>query len=440
LLRECLVSHNVNINDRKRLVSELLKSLDLPNDFVVDDVDINDISEVVQESKTTEISKDDIETPNNNANPNRRTSSRLGNSNSSSNSKDSNKKSKKVDEHNEFCDVCNSGGDLLCCDTCSLVFHISCIRPKVDQIPKGRWSCSYCIVDDLGNGDVKSARKAIKKMKLLSKGLDTDDDEPEKIKEVSIVKNGSKYVSRCITKKATNEIGRFGTLHDALISTEQFTKNPDGKKNDNVDDKDELWCTFCIDDPDITICAFCGCQICHGKHDSDYLIICDGCEAEIHTYCHFPQLTEIPSAEKWYCSRCLEETGSKKKKIKNDSSLPNTDSTDKLKLSTPKTENVPKSPSASSSKVDKPINYDVVGIDNALLLISRMTKGCTEKDKHFFEVFRQYCTYNDMVTVLKALEEQRDIIASMLPDSNNIGAIPTEVNNNDDGNNDVTNY
>jgi hypothetical protein len=47
-----------------------------------------------------------------------------------------------------------------------------------------------------------------------------------------------------------------------------------------------------------------------------------------------------------------------------------------------------------------------------------------------------------MVTVLKALEEQRDIIASMLPDSNNngnIGAIPTEVNN-DDGNKGVSNY
>jgi hypothetical protein len=158
-----------------------------------------------------------------------------------------------------------------------------------------------------------------------------------------------------------------------------------------------------------------------------------------------PKLNEVPSAEKWYCCRCKEDdeqTGSKKKKIKSDSSIPNTDSTDKLKLSTPKTENVPKSPSASSSKVDKPINYDVVGIDNALLLISRLTKGCTEKDKHFFEVFRQYSTYNDMVTVLKALEEQRDIIASMLPDSNNngnIGAIPTEVNN-DDGNKGVSNY
>ena len=430
MLRECLVSHNVNINDRKRLVAELLKSLELPNDFVPDD----DISEVVQESKATEISNDDVETPNHNANPNRRTSSRLGNSSSSSSSSSS-KKSKKVDEHNEFCDVCNAGGELICCDTCSLVFHLSCIRPKIDQIPKGRWSCSYCIVDELGSGDVKSARKAIKKMKLLSKGLDTD-DESDKVKEVSIVKNGSKYVSRCVTKKATNEIGRFASLHDALVSTEQLTKNPD-KKNDIVNDK-ELWCTFCIDDPDITICAFCGCQICHGKHDSNYLIICDGCEAEIHTYCHIPQLTEIPSAEKWYCSRCVEEAGSKKKKIKNDS-LPNTNSTDKLKPSTPKTENFPKSPLTSSSKVDKPINYDVVGVDNALLLISRLTKGCSEKDKHFFEVFRQYCPYNDMVIVLRALEEQRDLITSMLPDNNNsnIGTIPAEVINNDDGNNDV---
>ena len=51
------------------------------------------------------------------------------------------------DEHNEVCEVCDVGGDLLCCDTCSLVFHLKCIRPKLLNIPKGKWSCAHCIVD-----------------------------------------------------------------------------------------------------------------------------------------------------------------------------------------------------------------------------------------------------------------------------------------------------
>ena len=182
MLRECLVSHNVNINDRKQLLSEVLKSLDLPSDFFAND-DITE--EAIQETKANEVLANDdasIETPNH-SNPNRRTSSRLGSSgNSSSSTNDSNKKSKKFkDEHNEFCDVCNTGGELVCCDTCSLVFHITCIRPKITEVPKGRWSCVYCVVDDLAQGDVKSARKAIKQMKLLSKGLDSD-DESEKVK------------------------------------------------------------------------------------------------------------------------------------------------------------------------------------------------------------------------------------------------------------------
>ncbi len=51
------------------------------------------------------------------------------------------------DEHNEVCEVCDRGGDLMCCDTCTLVFHMPCIRPKISSMPKGSWSCPYCIVD-----------------------------------------------------------------------------------------------------------------------------------------------------------------------------------------------------------------------------------------------------------------------------------------------------
>lgn len=52
-----------------------------------------------------------------------------------------------VDQHNEICEVCEKPGDLLCCDSCSLVFHLSCLRPKITHIPKGTWNCPFCIAN-----------------------------------------------------------------------------------------------------------------------------------------------------------------------------------------------------------------------------------------------------------------------------------------------------
>ena len=35
------------------------------------------------------------------------------------------------DQHNDSCDACEKGGDLLCCDFCSLVFHLECLKPPL---------------------------------------------------------------------------------------------------------------------------------------------------------------------------------------------------------------------------------------------------------------------------------------------------------------------
>ncbi|XP_017051832.1 chromodomain-helicase-DNA-binding protein 3 [Drosophila ficusphila] len=53
------------------------------------------------------------------------------------------KKSKLSDE--EFCRVCKDGGDLLCCDSCPLVYHLTCLDPPLKSIPKGDWTCPRCI-------------------------------------------------------------------------------------------------------------------------------------------------------------------------------------------------------------------------------------------------------------------------------------------------------
>ena len=47
-------------------------------------------------------------------------------------------------EHGDQCAVCTEGGELLCCDTCPLAYHISCVYPPLRRIPRGNWACQVC--------------------------------------------------------------------------------------------------------------------------------------------------------------------------------------------------------------------------------------------------------------------------------------------------------
>ncbi|XP_041794289.1 tripartite motif-containing protein 66 isoform X2 [Chelmon rostratus] len=47
-------------------------------------------------------------------------------------------------ESEDFCAVCLIGGDLLCCDRCPKVFHLSCHIPSLLSFPSGDWVCSLC--------------------------------------------------------------------------------------------------------------------------------------------------------------------------------------------------------------------------------------------------------------------------------------------------------
>jgi PHD-finger len=118
---------------------------------------------------------------------------------------------------------------------------------------------------------------------------------------------------------------------------------PRNTSKEEDDAGDDLWCTHCMDDPAVALCSFCGCRVrtgachfspctylifldhsvplsscslssfcfrydtfqsCFGKHDSEYLLLCDHCDQESHTYCLEPQLTEVP-ADAWYCKSCV---------------------------------------------------------------------------------------------------------------------------------------
>uniref|UniRef100_A0A3B1J7Y0 Nucleosome-remodeling factor subunit BPTF n=1 Tax=Astyanax mexicanus TaxID=7994 RepID=A0A3B1J7Y0_ASTMX len=50
-----------------------------------------------------------------------------------------------VIQYDDHCRVCHSLGDLLCCETCSAVYHLDCVRPPLKAVPEEEWQCEVCV-------------------------------------------------------------------------------------------------------------------------------------------------------------------------------------------------------------------------------------------------------------------------------------------------------
>uniref|UniRef100_A0A8C5B1Z4 Transcription intermediary factor 1-alpha n=1 Tax=Gadus morhua TaxID=8049 RepID=A0A8C5B1Z4_GADMO len=48
------------------------------------------------------------------------------------------------DPNEDWCAVCQNGGELLCCDKCPKVYHLACHIPTLHESPSGEWFCSFC--------------------------------------------------------------------------------------------------------------------------------------------------------------------------------------------------------------------------------------------------------------------------------------------------------
>ncbi|KAM9003093.1 E3 ubiquitin-protein ligase TRIM33 [Sarcophilus harrisii] len=60
---------------------------------------------------------------------------------------------KEEDPNEDWCAVCQNGGDLLCCEKCPKVFHLTCHVPTLLSFPSGEWICTFC--RDLGKPEVE---------------------------------------------------------------------------------------------------------------------------------------------------------------------------------------------------------------------------------------------------------------------------------------------
>ncbi|XP_057845926.2 CHD3-type chromatin-remodeling factor PICKLE [Cryptomeria japonica] len=49
------------------------------------------------------------------------------------------------DASDDSCYACGGSGKLLCCDTCTAVYHLKCLTPPLKLVPRGNWSCPQCV-------------------------------------------------------------------------------------------------------------------------------------------------------------------------------------------------------------------------------------------------------------------------------------------------------
>ncbi|CAG2172705.1 unnamed protein product [Oppiella nova] len=47
-------------------------------------------------------------------------------------------------DHQDYCEVCQQGGEIILCDTCPRAYHLVCLEPELEEAPEGKWSCPHC--------------------------------------------------------------------------------------------------------------------------------------------------------------------------------------------------------------------------------------------------------------------------------------------------------
>ena len=99
------------------------------------------------------------------------------------------------DEHMEFCRICKEGGELLCCDSCPSSYHLACCEPPLKDVPEGTWTCPRCAVEHLP-GKVE---------KILTWRWKEDEEEEKKPSESEPVAGSSKNPPKSVPSKVERE-------------------------------------------------------------------------------------------------------------------------------------------------------------------------------------------------------------------------------------------
>uniref|UniRef100_A0A0R3XBN0 PHD-type domain-containing protein n=1 Tax=Hydatigena taeniaeformis TaxID=6205 RepID=A0A0R3XBN0_HYDTA len=144
-------------------------------------------------------------------------------------------------DHQDYCDVCQQGGNIMLCDTCPRAYHLVCLDPELEEVPEGVWSCPHC------------------------------------------EKQGITAAHRSITDPPAAPDEGASTASEGPVHVSRKASAAGGAEEEGERDEHQEYCSECRDGGD--------------------LICCENCPASYHLGCLDPPLSQIPEGV-WLCPRC----------------------------------------------------------------------------------------------------------------------------------------
>lgn len=189
------------------------------------------------------------------------------------------------------------GNDCLVCDSCEEMFHISCIKPPVKEIPHKSWYCAKCTACGIGSPH----ENCVVCERLNDSKTMNFDESPVNVETINELEENS----NCTFEGALASRRNI----DMICQVCKNEVNGERMKICGHPDCSKYYHVRCLTSKQLTsygprwYCPSCLCQVCLTDKDDKDIVLCDGCDDGYHIYCMKPPRTTIPEGN-WFCRKC----------------------------------------------------------------------------------------------------------------------------------------
>ncbi|XP_067220549.1 uncharacterized protein [Chanodichthys erythropterus] len=220
-------------------------------------------------------------------------------------------------QNDDVCFVCESEGDLVCCDECPRAFHSHCHLPAADGDSLGsQWSCTFCVMKNMKDSSQKTQQEVLSspvsqytlhcQYLLLHLLHESMTDSCTNVSGYSTYICGPMMLGRVKLNLENND---YQTVQEFVSDIEHIFNNCCTSNGDNDSSRmtSRLKEAFKKEFETVFKMAQTNDDVCYVCHSGGDLVCCDECPRAFHSHCHLPAVDEDSPGE-WICTFCVLRT------------------------------------------------------------------------------------------------------------------------------------